>query len=351
MNLVNQLADVTALRDLERLDQALVTLVMDTLVMDTLKPHWAAVRMTVHDHPHVRWTVRALQRNNEVGLQFDSPSVELEQLPLLETQPEAARALALGEPCFASNEEAIHLACFPLFDDDGGAAVLQVATAKALTQEQVRMVSSFLRFYGNFRELVTDNERDLLTGLLNRKTFDEAFTRAAQMTLTRGDAAAAEAPDQRTIAADSPAWLGMVDVDHFKRVNDSYGHLVGDEVLLLMARLMRASFRHTDRLFRFGGEEFVVLLRGAPQAGAARAFEKLRLAAESYDFPQVGRITLSVGFTELLPDDTPHAALERADRAVYVAKQSGRNQALSHEQLVEDGRLEPPASVGSVDFF
>lgn len=346
MNLVNQLADVTALRDLERLDQALVT-----LVMDTLRPQWAAVRMTVHDHPHVRWTVRALQRANEVGLHFDSPSLELEQLPLLDTQLEAARALAQGEPCFSIDGEAQNLACFPLFDDDGGAGVLQIATPKAMTQERVRMVSSFLRFYGNFRELVTDNERDLLTGLLNRKTFDEAFTRAAQMTLARGPTASTEDLDQRSASADSPAWLGMIDVDHFKRVNDTFGHLVGDEVLLLMARLMRACFRHTDRLFRFGGEEFVVLLRGAPQAGAARAFEKLRLAAESYDFPQVGRITLSVGFTELQPDDTPHAALERADRAVYVAKQSGRNQALCHEKLVEDGRLEPPASVGSVDFF
>jgi diguanylate cyclase (GGDEF)-like protein len=346
MNLVNQLADVTALRDLERLDQALVT-----LVMDTLRPRWVAVRMTVHDHPHVRWTVRAMLRANEVGMVFDLPSVEPDQLPLLDTQPEAARALALGEACFSRHGEAGHLACFPLFDDDGGSGVLQIASTKGMTQERVRMVSSFLRFYGNFRELVTDNERDLLTGLLNRKTFDEAFTRAAQMTLTHSDTASDDELDQRSVSADSPTWLGMVDVDHFKRVNDTYGHLVGDEVLLLMARLMRANFRHTDRLFRFGGEEFVVLLRGSPQAGAARAFEKLRLAAESYDFPQVGRITLSVGFTELQPDDTPHAALERADRAVYFAKQSGRNQALCHEKLVEDGRLEPPASVGSVDFF
>ena len=81
-------------------------------------------------------------------------------------------------------------------------------------------------------------------------------------------------------------WLGVVDIDHFKRVNDGFGHLIGDEVLVLVARIMRQSFRHYDRLYRFGGEEFVVLLRGGDEEDAKAAFERFRTNVESYLFPR-----------------------------------------------------------------
>ncbi len=133
------------------------------------------------------------------------------------------------------------------------------------------------------------------------------------------------------------AWLGVIDIDHFKRVNDTHGHLIGDEVLLLMSRLMRATFRFHDHLFRFGGEEFVVLMRCGSDADAAGAFERLRANVEAYLFPQVGRITVSVGFAALRPADTPSAAFERADKAVYWAKQNGRNRVAHHAELVALG--------------
>jgi diguanylate cyclase (GGDEF)-like protein len=131
----------------------------------------------------------------------------------------------------------------------------------------------------------------------------------------------------------------VIDIDHFKRVNDGHGHLIGDEVLLLLSRLMRASFRFHDHLFRFGGEEFVVLMRCGTDADASGAFERLRANVERFAFPQVGRITVSVGFSALRPDDTPSAAFERADKAVYWAKQNGRNQVAFHADLVDRGLL------------
>jgi diguanylate cyclase (GGDEF)-like protein len=142
-----------------------------------------------------------------------------------------------------------------------------------------------------------------------------------------------------------------LDIDHFKRVNDNFGHLIGDEVLLLMSRLMRSSFRYQDQLFRFGGEEFVVLMRCTDAEAAGRAIERLRANVERYAFPQVGRITISVGFTELRPSDTPAAAFERADKAVYFAKQNGRNQVHHHAELVASGRLADESRDSKVELF
>ena len=87
-------------------------------------------------------------------------------------------------------------------------------------------------------------------------------------------------------------WLAVIDIDHFKRVNDLSGHLIGDEVLLLLARQMRVNFRFHDQLYRFGGEEFVVLMRCTNHADALAALERFRHQIEIHAFPQVGPITV-----------------------------------------------------------
>ena len=147
-------------------------------------------------------------------------------------------------------------------------------------------------------------------------------------------------------------WLGMIDIDRFKAVNDGFGHLIGDEVLLLLSRLMRSTFRFHDRLYRFGGEEFVVLMRCDGEAEAHGAFERLRRNTLAYPFPQVGRITVSIGFAELRAGDSPSAAIERADRAVYYAKAHGRDQVQSHAELLARGEIEASSeNIGDVELF
>ena len=143
----------------------------------------------------------------------------------------------------------------------------------------------------------------------------------------------------------------MVDIDFFKSVNDNYGHLIGDEVLLLLSRLMRSTLRFHDQLYRFGGEEFVVLIPCDTESNAATALERLRQNAESYAFPQVGRLTVSIGFDMILPNDSPTSALERADRAVYHAKAHGRNQVCSYRDLLAQGHLAAAEKVGEVELF
>ncbi len=104
-------------------------------------------------------------------------------------------------------------------------------------------------------------------------------------------------------------------------------------------------------MFRFGGEEFVIVLDAASAEGAGAAFERLRGAVADYRFPQIGRVTISLGFTQVQPGDSPAAAIERADAALYFAKHHGRNQVQQQERLIADGLLVAKALNAEVELF
>ena len=135
------------------------------------------------------------------------------------------------------------------------------------------------------------------------------------------------------------------------RVNDQHGHLIGDEVLLLLSRQLRACFRFHDHLFRFGGEEFVVLARCAQAGDAPAIVERLRATVAAYTFPRVGQVTVSVGISALRDGDTPNGAFERADKALYWAKQNGRNRVADFEALVGVGALTDSSRESDVELF
>jgi len=139
----------------------------------------------------------------------------------------------------------------------------------------------------------------------------------------------------------------MLDIDFFKRVNDEFGHLYGDEVLLLFSGLMKKVFRDNDFLYRYGGEEFVVLLQTSTLKESAVALERFRSAVEAYDFPQVGKITVSIGFVQMKAGELPSSTLDKADKALYYAKEHGRNQVCSYQMLSEKNLIE--AGVVNID--
>jgi diguanylate cyclase (GGDEF)-like protein len=112
-------------------------------------------------------------------------------------------------------------------------------------------------------------------------------------------------------------------------------------VLVLFAGLMRRVFRETDKMFRFGGEEFVILMPNCALDDALAAFERFRVAVETYPFPQVGQVTVSLGVTSLRPYDTGSAAFGRADQALYAAKRGGRNCVRHHAALEAASPAEP----------
>lgn len=157
--------------------------------------------------------------------------------------------------------------------------------------------------------------RDPLTGAGNRRCMEEELPLAIAM-----------ARRERR-----PCGLAILDLDHFKQINDRYGHAIGDQVLIDFVRLVRAATRKVDRLFRYGGEEFVLLLPGADTAGLQVILQNLQVhLAQSLQLRGEG-ITTSIGAATLRPDEPWEAWLDRADSALYRAKHGGRNRTVVAE--------------------
>lgn len=180
-----------------------------------------------------------------------------------------------------------------------------------------RTASSILDLYDNFIDLVIENTHDPLTGLLNRGAFDRDLETAASVF------------NNRRRHSDTPianSYLAMLDIDHFKRINDRFGHLYGDEVLLLFAKIFRDTFRNKDKLYRYGGEEFAVIIDDCETTQVLKALERFREAIASFPFPQVGKVTVSIGAVPIAANSLPSNIADRADQALYLAKKKGRNQ-------------------------
>jgi diguanylate cyclase (GGDEF)-like protein len=150
---------------------------------------------------------------------------------------------------------------------------------------------------------------DQLTGIYNRRKFDELLNLQIRQ----------EARYPRGLA------LLMMDIDHFKNVNDRLGHAVGDEVLKELSQLINATKRDADDFFRVGGEEFCLITFCFNGGNLETTAEKLRSTIENHDFPKAGHLTISIGVTRFKPDDNHESLFKRADDALYEAKQTGRN--------------------------
>lgn len=129
----------------------------------------------------------------------------------------------------------------------------------------------------------------------------------------------------------TPLSLLMVDIDHFKRINDDYGHIAGDVVLTQVARCIVSCTRECDAVFRYGGEEFAVVLPSTPQAGAVLLAERIRSSISALHFdtlPSTAGVTVSIGVGHLAENDTATELLQRADTGLLQAKRAGRDQVI-----------------------
>ncbi len=184
--------------------------------------------------------------------------------------------------------------------------------------EKLRQMNADLEALVNMRtqELMEKNQQleilsvtDKLTGLFNRRKLDEAIEKELELSARYGVELA----------------LILIDIDHFKHVNDNYGHAAGDMVLAGVADVLRTCTRDTDALGRLGGEEFVVLCRRSSRDGAIAAAENLRIAIAGHAFAGTGPLTASFGVAAYRNGDSRDSLLERADAALYSAKRNGRN--------------------------
>ncbi|MEJ2684244.1 MAG: sensor domain-containing diguanylate cyclase [Candidatus Sulfobium sp.] len=150
---------------------------------------------------------------------------------------------------------------------------------------------------------------DRLTQTYNRLKFEEIIRKEIEMARRYGHLLS----------------LIILDIDHFKEVNDTYGHIAGDDVLKAVAGTARENIRETDSLVRWGGEEFIVIAPGTSLEGAAELAERIRKSVEDFDFGHLKTVRISLGVTQFREHDTENTLLRRADDAMYAAKNKGRN--------------------------
>jgi diguanylate cyclase len=168
---------------------------------------------------------------------------------------------------------------------------------------------------------------DPLTEVGNRKFFNIELQRATQDAVEKNNALS----------------LLMIDIDYFKKFNDNYGHLIGDQVLRLVARTLIENLKGRDIIARYGGEEFVIMLPQTYAVDAVRVGNHLRAALGSKQIKRknstetLGQITISIGVTEYFPGEPLNGFIDRADAALYEAKRAGRNRVVCRIQNVEEG--------------
>ncbi|GAB7533028.1 GGDEF domain-containing protein [Pseudomonas sp. 3A(2025)] len=162
-----------------------------------------------------------------------------------------------------------------------------------------------------YRMAIQNAMRDPLTETGNRVAMEQTLSREAEASLRHRQ----------------PLSLLMLDIDHFKRINDTHGHFNGDHVLKIIAQTLKSQVRNVDRVFRYGGEEFVIILANTDRDTAALVGERLRQAVQDLDFSSLGNLrpSISLGCSTLLPAESTDSLLRRADSALYVAKREGRN--------------------------
>lgn len=189
-------------------------------------------------------------------------------------------------------------------------------------------IETLFTLYVNQLGLLWHGMVDNLTGLMNRQSYQEKMAvleRQYQLSRKR------RASD---INDSSFGAFAIIDIDHFKQVNDHYGHFCGDEVLAKMAEMMRHFFRENDLLFRYGGEEFVVILLKVDMREAEAILNRFLTALEQKTFSEAGRVTVSAGFSELNFDLSQAEILRRADQALYFSKTHGRNRVTGFTDMV-----------------
>lgn len=271
----------------------------------------------------------------------DDASTNPETSIAISSRADFSSACHSGKECVQPLDQKAFLSVYPIVGQHGIVGLLEMIS-NAHSDMDRHLVLAFLKVYSNYLTILDESETDTLTGLLNRRTFDNNIEKIiAERSASDGPQTGSgpQHPARRMEGAELPHWLAVMDIDHFKRVNDKFGHLYGDEVLLLFSRNMRHRFRQRDKLFRFGGEEFVVVLDRTSQKNAASVLERFRKAIEDYQFPQVGKVTISIGFVRLDKADVSSSIVGRADQALYYAKDHGRNQVCFYEDLVAEGKL------------
>lgn len=331
--LLGKLGKLTSIRDTEVLEQSLLR---------TLGPLLGVLDTALYRTDDNQTLVRVINYHRSKMVEADGVErvVErIEEANKLSDVPAEVIALTdnvrlLAKPCTRMHNGEVMIA-YPMFGANEVCGYFVFKRDREVSATEDTIIRGVLEVFSNYYALLDISQRDRLTGLLNRQALENSFERLWTV-LSRPDSYN-EKSDGRRMEPAGQYWLALIDIDHFKRINDTYGHMVGDEILLLVARLMGHTFRSSDLLYRYGGEEFVAIIAAENEAIAHNVFERVRLGIEAYQFPRVDKVTISIGYAQVNPDLLPVEVLSRADRSLYQAKQDGRNLVYDYKELVARG--------------
>jgi diguanylate cyclase (GGDEF)-like protein len=342
-------------------DRDLLELTLAKALIDLTPVQRVIIATVMEQDGEKRWLDEVSLDAGGGGVVIDPLRIDFYSLPQLENSTDRLRCMSSRQKLEIAwaGEDGPRITYFPMFEDSrtSDQGVLEIHSAGVLGEEALLTISQLHHIYRNMYTLLAYSDRDALTGLLNRKSLDDAFYSAVLEELDNVvvDAMAPLPPGlggkERRHRVPPNYWLGTIVVDNFPLLNDKFGHLIMEEVTLLVARIMNNTFRTHDRLYRFGSDQFAVLFHCPDEALAMGAFERMRANVEKYNFPQVGRVTLCAGFTRILADDSPAAALERSEQAIDFAQKQGRNKVASHPDLVRKGFFGAVSRTGGVDIF
>jgi len=303
--------EITRCQDYQSLTHAFINLLEDFCWVDSVQAYeiFSQRKKRNQDNQNEAVVVRRFP------LDFNADE-NTDDCPLLSTRPLPKHIEV------ESSDAQSNLAILPVHTELGPARALLLQGR--FDQGALDLLGHLLILYRNQLLLHDRKERDVLTRLPNRQSFEARLTEVCEFyqALTIGNQ-----------TDDKISWIAILDIDHFKAVNDTFGHLYGDEVLLHFSQLLEYKFRHIDFTFRFGGEEFVVIVNRVSRNDAEHILNRFRQEVENYAFPLVGKITVSIGATSIKSGMLPSTLLDSADKALYFAKEHGRNQVVLFENI------------------
>lgn len=244
---------------------------------------------------------------------------------------------------------------YPASDHNKAIYTVLIQTSRhEINIDDQRFVFGLLKLYSNYLHLIEIIKRDKLTNLLNRETLDTEITHILEENCSNRLVFSKNAhsfKEQREVFDEHCYWLGVLDIDFFKNINDTYGHLYGDDVLIMVARLIEKNVRNFDLVFRYGGEEFVIILKSQNIDVARLAFERIRKQVQTHAFGKIKQLTVSIGINQIVKQSGTSEIIGCADKALYYAKENGRNQIQFYEDVSSKNELTSDNTDDNVEFL
>ncbi|KMT65116.1 GGDEF domain-containing protein [Catenovulum maritimum] len=222
---------------------------------------------------------------------------------------------------------------------------------------RVGVLKTLVTIWSNQLKVLYFYQRDALTGLFNPNIFIDAISgNSFYSDSVLGDDNNLKPALERRDNMEAPSSHGvaLIDIDDFKLVNNRFGHTIGDEVLIKLSKLLELSFRESDLICRYSGEEFAVLLRYVSKRTVEDVLERLRTRVEETHFPRIESITVSIGFTMTVPGILSSELIERATKAMRHGKETGKNKVISYDTMVKatgDSFGASRLEIGEIELF